>query len=773
MKTNKKGFTLVEIITAIVILGLILAVSVGTYNQITKNVKESEYKNKIKQIELASEKWAEENNVSSPITISINYLIENNYLKADKIKDKENFYYNPITDEDIKCNIVNIEVDSNKVDAKYEEKEDCGLLTAEKESKNIQISAFKYENKKIGEELEVNGDNLLQWSDEDILILVESNEYNNYEKILYSLEGEKTSKNADLLKVNKDQIKKIDTIDETKYSNVLSIKASVFLKSKLNASLYTPNHGTKNKEVIVQIDKESATATVINDNSWKNSNKTIKLQGTDGNGSGLKGFYVYDNANATINQKDLKRTNYEIEVSNLEEKKYYVWTEDIAGNISKEAAITFDVKNIDNTKPTIGNFNVAEKKLKDHSYSQEVIITTKISDSESEIKEVGYCFTGSDNCHNYQKASISTSGNLTIKFPSKKGEYKVCVQAIDNVENEVTKCDTKKYFVDGTEPSTITAKYITSTAETIEVVTTDNESDIKNVTCKYGTTSVMSTTVPATKDGNKYICKIKNPMSNTKYYVQAISTNNSGLEYKSPMFNATPRITVAMAFEEGCENDKYCESSVKLKYGSQTFSLFKKDTGSKTTYWAIADNNYKQAYLINTFCCDQGVCTYANANLGQADNLTGHRNSGYGNFTSALNAFLTTLPSSRTNKLTTTKQYTGYVDASYNDYTNHRSWTSSVGMLNYTDWNNIKNYPYAKNANNTYYALSTVKNVRATLDLNHYTESEQISSVLVNGASKSQQHSIYLANIRPLIVIKPEVVLDRGNGLALTPYEMD
>ena len=777
MKSKQSGFTLVEIITAIVILGIILTVSIGAYNQVTKNVRETEYENKIKQIELASEKWAEENNLSSPTTISVDYLIENNYLKADEIKKGENFYYNPVNDQNIKCNTINLEIKNTSVEASYIEEEDCELVTVERESSNIFATPFKFVNNKVSTELGINGNNEVNWSNQDVIILVESDEYHNYEKIVYSIEGEKTEKSSSLPKLTEAELKQKTTIDHTKYNNVFSIKASLFFNSKLTISLYTPNEGIKNKELTVRIDKEAATATVINDNSWKSSSKTITLQGTDGNGSGLKGFYIYDTPNATIKTEDLRKSNYELVVKNLEEKKYYVWTEDNAGNISKEAAIAFEVTNIDGTKPSIGEFIVDETKLSGYSYSQKVSITSTINDTQSGIKEVGYCFTTGESCNNFTKGSLTTSGKITVKFPNKKGTYKLCVQAIDNVDNKISKCDVNKYYVDGTPASTVSSKFLTNTIDTIEVTTADPESGVKQVICRYGiTTAMTSTPIVATKDGSKYICKIPNPFSNTKYYLEAETTNNSGLKEKAPVINFTPKITVAQAFDYGCENDVYCENSVKLKYGPYIFSIFKNHSNGHS-YWAMTDNVYAGGYLINTHCCDQGVCNYSNSNLGRADNLScyncdsANHAAGYGNFTTVLSKFRTTLPATRTSKLIQTNQYTGYVDTSYNDYTTNRAWTSEVGMLNYADWKNIKNYPYARS--NAVYALSTTRLGRSNVYIDHFTESEQISTLIVQGTSISHTHAIFRTYVRPLITIHPHIILDGGNGTADSPYIMN
>ncbi|MDD2409370.1 MAG: prepilin-type N-terminal cleavage/methylation domain-containing protein [Bacilli bacterium] len=54
----RKGFTLVETITAIIILSMIIIIAMPAYNGIDKTIKETTYNNKIKSIESATLKYA-------------------------------------------------------------------------------------------------------------------------------------------------------------------------------------------------------------------------------------------------------------------------------------------------------------------------------------------------------------------------------------------------------------------------------------------------------------------------------------------------------------------------------------------------------------------------------------------------------------------------------------------------------------------------------------------------------------------------------------------
>lgn len=90
---NKKGFTLVELLAVIVILGILTAIAVPSVLGISKKIKENMWESKLKTIEVATELYIEDNkntlcvskeNIFWQIkTKLIKDLIKENYLKAD------------------------------------------------------------------------------------------------------------------------------------------------------------------------------------------------------------------------------------------------------------------------------------------------------------------------------------------------------------------------------------------------------------------------------------------------------------------------------------------------------------------------------------------------------------------------------------------------------------------------------------------------------------------------------------------------------------------
>lgn len=88
---NKKGFTLVEVLSVIVIISLIAGIGAFSYSKVLEDSKIRECKQKILFIEKQAIKYVSDNNAD---IVTLNDLVENGYLEEDDLinpKTKTNF----------------------------------------------------------------------------------------------------------------------------------------------------------------------------------------------------------------------------------------------------------------------------------------------------------------------------------------------------------------------------------------------------------------------------------------------------------------------------------------------------------------------------------------------------------------------------------------------------------------------------------------------------------------------------------------------------------
>lgn len=93
MRLNKKGFTLVEILAAIVILGILMGLAIVSVSSILSNSKEGFYDNLEDQLILAAKSYYGDHrtllpqNIGQERQVTVETLIKNNYLKRGSVVD--------------------------------------------------------------------------------------------------------------------------------------------------------------------------------------------------------------------------------------------------------------------------------------------------------------------------------------------------------------------------------------------------------------------------------------------------------------------------------------------------------------------------------------------------------------------------------------------------------------------------------------------------------------------------------------------------------------
>lgn len=107
---KNKGFTLVELISVIVLLSIILVLVIPAYTQIEGQIKNSNLENKKNMISKAMLEYASANLLdelkplgstgTKTLTYSLDYIIENNIFSATETDTKGNkIFLNPVTND--------------------------------------------------------------------------------------------------------------------------------------------------------------------------------------------------------------------------------------------------------------------------------------------------------------------------------------------------------------------------------------------------------------------------------------------------------------------------------------------------------------------------------------------------------------------------------------------------------------------------------------------------------------------------------------------------
>ena len=311
-KLQKKGFTLIELITIIIILSLVISLSTIIFLNVRKSILQKEYEKLVFYLETKAVEYANDTYIT---TISVEDLIIDGYVKSD---DGTNVY-DPRNNKSMNCNII----ESEFVDGYFEAKlsYDSGRNsngTCKKYTKTSYMSICKLDGDTCTE-IDKNS-----WFNTDINLAIKY----------------------------KNEILKAD--DDTSFSwstNTGFTSAEASVKTNINIGEVTYTCKVVYGELIgtamqlINIDKEKPKITNVSvDSAWSQS-KVITVSANDGSGSGISGYSVVTNEGTCSNYQTSNKLTVNANGT------YKVCVKDKAGNVAEQTNI--NVINIDNTPPTI------------------------------------------------------------------------------------------------------------------------------------------------------------------------------------------------------------------------------------------------------------------------------------------------------------------------------------------------------------------------------------------------------------------------------------
>ena len=494
MKKNK-GFTIVELLAVIVIIGILAGIAIPVYYNVTKSVKEHEYNVKKKYIEEVAVRYAEENSVLiddneelTTIFTSVR-LITSGYLSAEKYISHDGvdipFIQNPNNPNDnLVCHVINLKLEDYTYYAEVSDTDiNCNLSSKEVGETTLGIKAYEIkDDNTLGYEMSPSINNYFKWVKNDVALVI--NPSISFDVITYDFGGKKyTVDKSNMFTGNAYGINQ--SIIRT-YSNVIVIKG-------ISGAEVTPEYKFMVRSgdniyystVHLRIDKRAPRIDNYQSTLWSNNKKETVVYINDGSGSGPKGicYSTINNRNSAtcVDVEDISSyyKSKTVKISALDNGSIYIWPIDMVGN-EPSAPSTIIIKNVDSTSPSLVGINwvidsdiscdngiqctnpldttcTCRKEIDgemvpdDLTYDRARNIKISYSDTQSGVRLVKYCITQNDTCEaNIEANKIFNNGNLEaeIKWDNNDNAQRVCYFAMDNVGNTTDTNCTEKFFVD-------------------------------------------------------------------------------------------------------------------------------------------------------------------------------------------------------------------------------------------------------------------------------------------------------------------------------------
>ena len=326
---NKKGFTLVELMSVIVVLGIIIAIAIPVYNAVVKRINEKNYENQVSLIETAGAKYAEDTRYEN---FFVDDLVKDGYLNADK----DGNVINPLNGEIMNCYIVRIKKENDNYYASYVKDKDYrdenGCMT---NIPNTLNNTFKI-IAKTEDEKEIDWSNTV-WVNKNVKLYAQIDDG-------YTINDIKWYKGYEQQPIEEATGKKeyiVSTNDETSIQQMYKTIVTVTKEGQQGEEEFAAS-------IVISIDKINPfffhdDGININDKWEQFKNYNVKAQDSQ---SSLYGFLNNrKNSDCPSTKNKYSKKDY---IKIEENGQYSICIIDNAGNTAKKI---LDVKKVDYTKP--------------------------------------------------------------------------------------------------------------------------------------------------------------------------------------------------------------------------------------------------------------------------------------------------------------------------------------------------------------------------------------------------------------------------------------
>ena len=351
----KKGFTLVELMAALVIISILLLIAVPVYNGVRTNVNKSIYESKVAEIKSKAISYASETNRT---VMDVKTLISEGLITAD---NEAGEYNDPRDGRSMLCDIINVIYKNNQYEANITESEKCYELE-ELENLYGMVNIKVYKDANLTEEL--NPVEVTEWYTEPVIYVGYElkSDYQEYAGYIESISwvGEEPK---DCSKEN-NNLASCQSYNPIETSEIKNVGIRVQINFNVEGTTFI---SSASKNILVDRQKPivlDGSVRVDNDTSTS-SERRVSFNITDNAGSGIKSYAIVSektcNGNEYSNNK--KEANEGIQTEYIGNGTYYICVEDKVGNKTSDedlnnSSYQITVSNVDSSKPVIESIGV-------------------------------------------------------------------------------------------------------------------------------------------------------------------------------------------------------------------------------------------------------------------------------------------------------------------------------------------------------------------------------------------------------------------------------